>query len=127
MSGESQLPWAEAERPGEFVLTFDARAYSIEAIQRAAFWLTDRCYVSIEMDGSGQFSRVRVAAKHGELSRTLAGELGNRVLDEELRRQVLAETRLIREAIVTQAFAEADLGDHRGAPFAEDPEGIGPA
>jgi His-Xaa-Ser system protein HxsD len=126
VADQPQLPWTEAEGNGELVLSFDARVYSLEAIQRAAHWMTDRCYVVVEKDHPGEFVRVRLASKNGELPRTLAGELGNRVLDEELRRQILMETKTIREAIITQAFAEADLDDNRGASFADDPERIGP-
>jgi His-Xaa-Ser system protein HxsD len=106
------------------MLSFDARVYSLEAVQRAAHWMTDRCFVVVEADSPSESIRVRVAAKEGAVLRTLAGELGNRALDEELRRQISAETKAIREAIVTQAFAEADLGDNRGGTVADDPEDI---
>ena len=125
MTDQPQLPWSEIENERELVLSFDARAYSLEAIQRAAHWMTDRCFVVVEKDPSGASIRVRVATKDGAPQRALAGELGNRVLDEELRRQIATETRAIREAIVAQAFAEGDLGDHRGATLTDDPEGIG--
>ncbi len=124
---DQPLPWTIEESPAEVVLAFDARVYSLEAVERAMYWMTDRCFVLVEKDAPGDRIRARMTAKNSESMRTLAGELGNRVLDEELRRQILAETRPIREAIVEQAFAEADLGDNRGATFADDPEHIGPS
>jgi His-Xaa-Ser system protein HxsD len=124
VADQPRLPWSEENGEGGLVLSFDARIYSLEAVQRAAHWMTDRCFVVVEADSPGKTIRISLAAKEGAVLRTLAGELGNRVLDEELRRQISAETKVIREAIVTQAFAEADLGDNRGGTFADDPEDI---
>ena len=122
---QDPLPWSQIESDTELILTFDPAVYSLEAIQRACYWLTDRCYVHIETVPD-QLIRARLALKNSaESPRVLAGEFGNRVLDEQLRRQIGAETRGIRDVIVAQAFAEADLEDSREADYKEDPEGIG--
>ena len=121
------LPWSQVESDTELSLTFDVAIYSLEAIERAAYWLTDRCYVKIEELDTGQAIRVRLVSKNApEDLRAILGEFGNRVLDEQLRRQIARETGAIRDIIVAQAFAEANLDDGQDADYREDPEGIGP-
>ena len=120
------LPWSQVEHETEFTLTFDVTIYSIEAIERAAYWVTDRCYVKIEELDSGQTIRVRLVSKNAtEDLRAILGGFGNRVLDEQLRRQIARETGAIRDIIVAQAFAEANLDEGQDADYREDPEGIG--
>lgn len=119
------LPWSQQESDTELTLTFDLAIYSLEAIQRACYWLTDRCYAHIETPSPEQ-ARVRLVLKNpSESLRDLAGDLGNRVLDEQLRRQISAETQAVRDLIVAQAFAEADLEESREGDYNEDHEGIG--
>src|SRR5437867_314821 len=104
------LPWTEALSDTELVMTLDATVYSHGAIEQACYWMTDRCYVHLERGEGVERVRVRIALKSGDGDlRAVAGEFGNRLLDEVLRRQIADETRPIRELIVGQAFAEADF------------------
>ncbi len=106
----SPLPWTEVLNDSELVLTFEASLYSIESIQRASYWFTDRCYVHLDHTRDSPVVRARLVAKDASQDqRALAGEFGNRVLDEELRLRIASETKPVRELIVAQAFAEADL------------------
>jgi len=104
------LPWVEITEAGEARVTLDLAIYSLEGIKRAAYWLTGRAYVYVEPADGQATVLVRLAPidPSSDLA-ALAGEFVNRVLDEDLRRQVFEETRPIRELIVAQAFAEADL------------------
>jgi len=122
---QDSLPWAQVESETELTLTFDAAVYSLEALQRACYWLTERCYVYIETLPDEQIRARLVLKNSADSLRGLAGEFGNRVLDEKLRRQINAETQGIRDVIVAQAFAEADIEDSREADYNEDPEDIG--
>lgn len=124
MSENPPLPWAIADAAQEVVMTVDLALYSLPAVQRAAHWLTSRCFVLIEPVEAQNAVRVRLAMKDSAISRELAGEFGNRLLDEELRRQVMMETSEIRNAIVTQAFLEGDFIDSAEAMLDDDPEGI---
>ena len=108
-------------------MTLDTAIYSLEAIQRACYWVSDRCHVFLEPAERADGVRARLVLKDPQWQlRDIAGEFGNRILDEQLRRQIADETRPLRDLIVTQAFAEADFEDNRGGDYREDPENIGP-
>ena len=122
----SPLPWTQVQSDSELTMTLDTAVYSLEAIQRACYWLADRCYVFLEPAEPAEGVRARVVLKDPQGSlQEIAGEFGNRILDEQLRRQIADETRTVRDFIVTQAFAEADIGDSRSGNYIEDPENIG--
>lgn len=123
---ENPLPWTRVESDSEVTMVLDTGIYSLEAIQRACYWLTDRCHVLLQPAERAQDVRARLVLKDPKGSiREIVGEFGNRVLDEQLRRQIADETKTIRDLIVTQAFAEAELDDNRGGDYVEDPEDIG--
>lgn len=70
---------------------------------------------------------VRITGKKSDLDlNTLAGEFSNSLIDERVRRDIAIETMSIRELIVAQAFAEADLLDRSlsEGSYIEDPKGI---
>jgi His-Xaa-Ser system protein HxsD len=56
----------------------------------------------------------------------VAGEFSNELINQKVRLDIAAETRPIRELIVAQAFAEADLLDRTDseAGYNDDPRGI---
>ena len=123
---DNALPWTRVENESELTMILDTTIYPLEAIQRACYWLTDRCHVLLEPAERPQDIRARLVSKAPRQDmREIAGEFGNRVLDEELRRQIRDETKTIRDLIVTQAFAEAELDDDRGGDYIEDPKAIG--
>jgi len=119
-----RLPWTQLEEDGELSFAVDTALYSVDAIQRAAYWLSDRCYVRLEPAQSGSL-RVRLVARdEGASLKQLAGEFGNRLLDEQVRRQISLETAAVRDLLVRQAFVEADFGDE-GAGDSDQPERSG--
>ena len=111
MNGEP-LPWTFLISETEVRLQFSLEIYAQAAIEQAAYWFTERCFVYLASgSGPGQLEARLVAKSDQENLQQLAGEFGNRVLDEQLRRRIAEETRPIRELIVAQAFAEADLNE----------------
>jgi His-Xaa-Ser system protein HxsD len=89
-------------------LDVDATIYGPDAVLRACYRFTDRAYLLIErVDGSKL--RIRITGRSGENDEGIAGELSNALLDEQLRGAIAAETRVVRELIYRQAFAEAEL------------------
>jgi hypothetical protein len=56
----------------------------------------------------------------------VVGEFSNELINQQVRRDVANETKAVRELIVAQAFAEADLIDKSecDASYIDDPRGI---
>jgi His-Xaa-Ser system protein HxsD len=90
----------------------DSSIYSVSAILRTAYWFTDRCYILVTRDEPGHYC-VHFSPKPDEQVdlASLVGEFTNSLLDQQLRVELAAETRGVRELIVAKAFAEGDLLD----------------
>jgi His-Xaa-Ser system protein HxsD len=93
------------------VLSVDESIYSRDALLRACYWLTDRCYVFIFRENQRGFVVQLRAKSSTEDLQTIAGEFENRLLDQQLRLDIARETGSLRELIVAKAFAETDLLD----------------
>src|ERR1700716_3041040 len=99
------LEWAEK---GDDCLSVVVHldVYPKEALFRACYVFTDRCYIFLEPVGDTRIKvRFRKRRQSAALSQ-IVGEFSNELLDQRLRHSIGAETRSIREMIVTQAFAE---------------------
>jgi His-Xaa-Ser system protein HxsD len=106
------LPWTSVVSDAEVRISFSLEVYGQAALERAAYWFTERCFVHLAPGPTKGQLEVRLVAKSGEENlKQLAGEFGNRALDEQLRQRIADETRPIRELIVAQAFAEAELDE----------------
>jgi His-Xaa-Ser system protein HxsD len=94
--------------------------YSISAILRSCYWLTDRCYVHLYPADDGHVE-VTLLAKSGEASdtNTIAWDLLNGLIDNQLRVSIQQETTAVREMIVAQAFSDVDVIDDRGRAVRE--------
>jgi len=92
----------------------DLSIYPLEIVQRACHGFTGRCFAHLARDGESM--RVQFAPRDttDELA-DIADRFANALLDQTLRVAIAAETSAIRELIVAQAFAEADLLDRRDA------------
>jgi His-Xaa-Ser system protein HxsD len=101
------MDWVRREGD-QCMLDVDTTLYSTGAVMRSCYRFTDRLYVFIS-NLEGGLLRVQVAAKDGGDTMTAAGELSNAFLDEQLRIDIAAETRALREVIYLQAFAEGDF------------------
>lgn len=113
--------------PQQFVdVTFDSAAYSITAIQKAAYRFGNLCYIRIETTIDGRVS-VQLTPKATVTSpESLAGDLRNEVLDQHLREVVAEETGRVRDLILAQAFSAVSLIDAIGesGDAVDDPLGI---
>ncbi len=91
------------------VLPVDTEIYSLQAILRSCYWFTDRCFLFIEKESAGRYL-VHFAgrSRDADLPR-IVGEFANSLLENQLRVDIEAETRTIRELIVAKAFAEGNL------------------
>ena len=95
-------------------LDFDAKIYRAEAVQKAAYKLSDRLHFHIEpRDGEGGVRVTMSPRQEGDIE-FLAGEFCNEVLDQELREVVAEETRPVRDVLMAQAFSAVSLVDEKG-------------
>lgn len=137
---ERHLPAGVASRfeDGALRISLPLDVYGLPAILRSCYWLTDRCFVYLGRPKDGEDGVIEVTL----LSKTVSSEDTDRLtwdflndlVDQRLRIEINAETRTIRDLIVTQAFAEVDVIDDRGRPRGQgthpsdhptdDPEGI---
>ena len=100
-------------------LTVQQHVYSVDALLRACYWFTDRAFLFLEEESSDAI-RVHITAKTGQDLEAVTGEFMNRLLDEELRVRLHAETMPIRDLIIAQAFADTTL-DETSADYHDDP------
>src|SRR5882724_3740279 len=95
----------------EVRLLVDETVYSRQAVLRACYWFTDRCYLFISRVAP-QHLLVLIRAKPGGPSLdSVAGDFGNALLDHQVRHEIERETSRVRELIVAKAFAEGNLLD----------------
>jgi His-Xaa-Ser system protein HxsD len=94
----------------ERVLSFDQAVHSIDAVQRAAYRLSDRisCEISVA-DGSIEV-RATVLDQETELNELFA-EFRTEVLDQVLRERIRAETADVRNLVLAMAFSRTGLVD----------------
>jgi His-Xaa-Ser system protein HxsD len=122
------LPWAVLDASGSALSIFvDTNIYPLEVVFRTCYGFTDKCYLFLSTTDSPTTINVRFKQKSesGGIE-TVAGEFSNELISQKVRRDVANETKAIRELIVAQAFAEADLIDRSecNASYIDDPRGI---
>ena len=90
-------------------LLVDTTLYTPEALFRACYAFTDRCYLFLKQVSAHE---ILVEFRRSQSSPALAdlvGAFANELIDQRVRADIARETRAIRERIVAQAFAEADF------------------
>ena len=114
---EGALPAGAVARfeDGALGLVLSTDIYSLAAILRSSYWLTDRCYVHLNAAGERSLE-VTLLAKSGKgtETRNIAWEFLNNLIDSQLRISIQQETAAVREMIVSQAFSDVDVIDDRG-------------
>jgi His-Xaa-Ser system protein HxsD len=100
--------------PGEAVgderqLTIDTSLYGAEAVFRACYAFTDRCYLFLRPAGPAQIVVIFRKRQSPNTIDVLVSEFANELVNQRMRVHLAAETKAVREQIVAQAFAEADL------------------
>jgi His-Xaa-Ser system protein HxsD len=122
-----RLSWVQAVDDDSLVMAVDGDLYSREALFRVCYLFTDRCYLFLSQEESSSVIQVRFTRKSRDTGlNTVAGEFSNELINQKVRLDVAAETKAVRELIVAQAFAEADLFDEGAseASYLDDPRGI---
>lgn len=119
--------WIHESSESTLSIFVNTKIYSLEVLFRTCYVFTDRCYLFLEPSDDPQIIAVRFTSKcsDGALSIT-AAEFSNELINQRVRSDIANETRSIRELIVAQAFAEADLLDRSDseASYVDDPRGI---
>src|SRR5262245_41702401 len=89
-------------------LTFDSSAYSVDAIQRAAYRFSNR--LSCDLSASDEAIECTLHLPDGteDIDATLA-DFRNEVLDQVLRERIRAETADVRNLILAVAFSKTGL------------------
>jgi len=118
--GDHAIPALRVEGDAH-VVDVDESIYCREAVLRAAYWQTDRCYLFVSRPREGVL-RVWIRGKPGGPSvDDAAGAFLNALVDHELRVEIGRETRAVRDLIVAKAFAEGGvLGETLGGPASQD-------
>jgi len=107
-------------------IPIDLTVYSLDATVRAAYKLTDRCFVFLQRQPDLDTAATAYLVGRASSSdlQPLALEFLNELLDQQLRCQLEAQFSDVRTLIVAQAFsegnlidAEADAGDYLGDPL----------
>jgi His-Xaa-Ser system protein HxsD len=84
----------------------DTTVYGEEALFRACYQFTDRCYLYLRRgDGATIVVDIKQRESSVELS-DLVGTFCNELIDQRLRVSIARDTAAVRELIVRQAFAE---------------------
>ena len=119
--------WINELSDGALSILVDTRIYSLEVLFRTCYVFTDRSYLFLEPSNDPEIINVRFSSKNADcvLSET-AAEFCNELVSQRVRLNIANETRPIRELIVAQAFAEADLIDRSDSEgsYIDDPRGI---
>ncbi len=97
----------------ERTISFDSAAASLDAVQRAAYRLSDRMSCDIEAKDDALVVTIHPSDPESALD-ALAGDLRNEVLDQVLRERVRAETIDVRNLVLALAFSKTGLVEGNG-------------
>jgi His-Xaa-Ser system protein HxsD len=90
-------------------LSVNTSLYTEDVIFRTCYAFTDRCSVLVDrLDREHVLVELR-RQQEPALLRAVAAEFANELINQRVKSLVASETKLIRDLIVSQAFAEADL------------------
>jgi His-Xaa-Ser system protein HxsD len=87
--------------------SFDLTSYSLDAVQRAAYRLSDRASFEILVE-EGAVEVVLTPLEDGDVAGMVA-ELRNEALDQVLRERIREETRDVRNLVLALAFSRTGL------------------
>lgn len=122
-----RISWLKDVTDKSLYICVDTAVYSLEALFRVCYAFTDRCYLFLQPENGSSVINVMFAPKTSDCDlSSLAGEFSNELINQRVRLQIASETSAIRELIVAQAFAEADLLDRSlsESSYVDDPKGI---
>src|SRR5262245_15321373 len=94
-------------------LVFDSAAYTVDAVQRAAYRFSDRVSAEVRICGEDIECALTFVAAEAGASRdsvdALVADFRTEVLDQVLRARIRAETEPVRNMILALAFSETGL------------------
>jgi His-Xaa-Ser system protein HxsD len=92
------------------LIHFAKDVFSIDAIKRAAYRLSDRIVVDVEPDATGITCKLRANAGARDFDMADAErDFRTEVLDQDLRMQIAKETEPLRNLILSLAFSKTGL------------------
>lgn len=94
----------------ERVLSFDRAGYSIDAVQRAAYRLSDRLSCVVSATDVSIEVRATILDEEADMDSTLA-EFRTEALDQVLRERIRDETADVRNLVLALAFSRTGLAD----------------
>jgi His-Xaa-Ser system protein HxsD len=92
------------------IVAFDRDAYSVDAVQRAAYRFADRASCEVKV-GDEEIEAVVSPLKDGTDMASLVGEFRNEALDQVLRERIRAETADVRNLVLALAFSRTGLAE----------------
>jgi His-Xaa-Ser system protein HxsD len=97
----------------EHTVSFDSAAASLDAVQRAAYRLSDRMSCDISASDSRLTATIHPSDAETDVD-ALLGDFRNEVLDQVLRERVRAETGDVRNLVLALAFSKTGLVEGDG-------------
>jgi His-Xaa-Ser system protein HxsD len=91
-------------------LSYSRDGHSVDAVQRAAYRLSDRISCQVEPGGDAIAVTVTVLDDEADADALIA-ELRTEVLDQVLRERIRAETGDVRNLVLAMAFSRTGLAD----------------
>lgn len=92
-------------------LAFETSSHSADAIQRAAYNLSDRLSCDLVTDGTLFRCTLHLASEVEEDIEAVLADFRNEVLDQTLRERIRGETREVRNVVLALAFSNTGLVD----------------
>lgn len=89
-------------------LCLDANAYSLEAVQKAAYRFIDRLTVQIETEQGAVICAITPVKPDANIDQ-LIDDFKRELLDQELRLKIKTETEQVRNLILALAFSRSGL------------------
>ena len=90
-------------------LVLDHTAYSLEAVQKAAYRFIDRLTVLISRTDAGTVCDIAPVANLSKPFEEVLADFKRELLDQQLRSQIKAETESVRNLILAYAFSRSGL------------------
>jgi His-Xaa-Ser system protein HxsD len=90
-------------------LTFDAPAYSVDALQRAMYRLSDRLSGDVRHSKGVHLCVLQLETNDEEEAELLVAKFRKEVLDQTLRERIRNETQEVRNLILALAFSNTGL------------------
>lgn len=91
------------------LLSLDGGVYAVEAVQKAAYRLIDRCAVLIDREGDRITCKITIDQQYADISDAIVADFQKELIDQQLRLQIKEETADVRNLILALAFSKAGL------------------